>query len=73
MTQSFINSIEKLLAKVYFYFYQCSKRALELERLVALSNVKGMKIHQNVKMWWLSMFFFANKVLAKYKPFIMQM
>jgi hypothetical protein len=60
MTQSFIDSIEKLLVRVYFYFSQSGKRALELERLVVLSNVKGLKIHHNVKMQWLSMLSFAK-------------
>jgi hypothetical protein len=73
MMQSFIDSIEKLFARVYFYFSQFGKKAFELERLVVLSNVKGLKIHQNVKTRWLSMFSLAKKILAKYKALIIQM
>jgi hypothetical protein len=62
--KSFIDSIEKLFARIYSYFSQFGKRSLELERLIVLSNVKGLKIHQNVKTRWLSMFSLAKRILA---------
>ncbi len=64
MMKSFIDSIEKLFARIYSYFSQFGKRSLELERLIVLSNVKGLKIHQNVKTRWLSMFSLAKRILA---------
>jgi hypothetical protein len=73
MTQSFIDCIEKLFAKVYSYFSQFGKKTLELERLVVLLDVKGLKIHQNVKTQWLSMFFLAKRILVEYKVLIIQM
>jgi hypothetical protein len=48
-TQSLVDNIEKLLARVYFYFFQSSKKVFELEKLVALLDVKGLKILQIVK------------------------
>lgn len=71
--QSLVDNIEKLLARVYSYFSQSSKKAYELERLVALLDVKGLKILWIVKMWWLLMLSPAKKVLTESKPFIMKM
>ncbi len=47
-TQLLVDNIEKLLIGIYFYFFQFNKKALELERLVALLDVKGLKILQGV-------------------------
>jgi hypothetical protein len=47
-TQLLVDNIEKLLIGIYFYFFQSSKKALELERLAALLDVKGLKILQDV-------------------------
>jgi hypothetical protein len=38
------DNIEKLLVGIYFYFFQFGKRIVELERLVALLDVKALKI-----------------------------
>jgi hypothetical protein len=38
------NNIEKLLVGIYFLFFQFGKRIVELEKLVALLDVKPLKI-----------------------------
>jgi hypothetical protein len=70
-TKSLVDKIEKLLAKVYSYFFQSNKKVIDLERFIALLDVKGLKIFQVVKTSQLSMFSPTKKALTKYKPFIM--
>lgn len=55
-TKSLVDNIEKLLVGIYFYFSQFGKRIVEFERLVALLDVKALKILWNAQMCWLSMF-----------------
>jgi hypothetical protein len=60
-----VDNIEKLLIKVNFYFFQFNKRALELERLDSLLDVKGLKIFQNVETWWFSTLSLMKRVLVQ--------
>jgi hypothetical protein len=60
-----VDNIEKLLIGVNFYFFQSNKKALELEKLDSLFDVKGLKIFQNVKTWWFSTLFLMKNVLVQ--------
>ncbi len=63
-TQLIVDNIEEFLIGVNFYFFQYNNRALELERLDSLLDVKDLKIFQNVKTRWFSMLSLMKRMLV---------
>jgi hypothetical protein len=65
--------LEGILQSTYVFFSHSLKKFVEFQKLVDLFNMKDNKILQNVKTYWISMFFPSKKTYYEYWPFIMKM
>jgi hypothetical protein len=68
-----VSHVEELIVGLYSYFSCNPKRHLELEKLCELLKVKGGKILNNVKTWWINMLPPLHRVLQEYHPLIMKL
>jgi hypothetical protein len=68
-----VHQLERLLQALYQYFCKNPKMHLEFTKLVNIMEIKWLKLLRNVKKWWIFMFSWTKKVMAKYKTFFVKM
>ncbi len=67
-----VAKLEDLSQSLYFYFSSSPKCHLEFTKLVEMVEI-GLKILQNVSIWWISMLKPLRQVMVEYKILIVKM
>jgi hypothetical protein len=65
--------IESLLQTLHAYFVHSPQRHLEFTKLAEIMETKGNKILCNVKTRWISMLSPTNRIMVKYRTWLLEM